>query len=71
MPEIARKPEISVEREKGTLYSFFAIKFHEGDEDRAKVERNDFILIGYFEFYFKIAYLLFIELLKNSYEKSN
>ena len=38
MLEVAQKAKISYERKPGTLHSFFALKFHEGDEDRAKVE---------------------------------
>lgn len=38
MQEIAQRAKISYERKAKTLHSFFALKFHEGDEDRAKVE---------------------------------
>ena len=38
MKELAKKAEISYERKPGTLHSFFALKFHDGDEDREKVE---------------------------------
>ena len=38
MKQIAQKAQISYERKSQTLHSFFALKFHEGDEDRAKVE---------------------------------
>ena len=38
MSEVAQRAKISYERKLGTLHSFFALKFHEGDEDRAKVE---------------------------------
>lgn len=38
MPEIAKKISIPYERKPGAIHSFFALKFHEGDEDRAKVE---------------------------------
>ena len=38
MTEIAKPVIIPKERKPGTLHSFFALKFHEGDEDRAKVE---------------------------------
>ena len=38
MSEVAQRAKISYERKPGTLHSFFALKFHEGDEDRAKVE---------------------------------
>ena len=38
MPEIAQRAKISYERKPKTLHSFFALKFHDGDEDRAKVE---------------------------------
>ena len=36
--EKAQKPNISYERRPRTLQAFFALKFHDGDEDRAKVE---------------------------------
>lgn len=35
---VAERAEISYERKPKTLHSFFALKFHDGDEDRAKVE---------------------------------
>lgn len=35
---VAQKAKISYERKPKTLHSFFALKFHDGDEDRAKVE---------------------------------
>ena len=38
MSTVAKKPEISYERKPNTLHAFFALKFHEGDADRAKVE---------------------------------
>ena len=38
MSEVAQRAKISYERKPGTLHSFFALKFHEGDEDREKVE---------------------------------
>lgn len=38
MSKVAQRAKISYERKPGTLHSFFALKFHEGDEDRAKVE---------------------------------
>lgn len=38
MSATAKKPEISYERKSNTIHSFFALKFHEGDKDRAKVE---------------------------------
>lgn len=38
MSEVAKKAKISYERKSGMLHSFFALKFHEGDEDRKKVE---------------------------------
>ena len=38
MSEVAQRAKISYERKPNTLHSFFALKFHEGDEDRAKVE---------------------------------
>ena len=34
----AQKVQIPFERKPGTIHSFFALKFHDGDEDRAKVE---------------------------------
>ena len=34
----AQKAKIPYERKSETLHSFFALKFHDGDEDRAKVE---------------------------------
>ena len=38
MVEIAKPVAIPKTRKPGTLHSFFALKFHEGDEDKAKVE---------------------------------
>lgn len=38
MTEIAQPAIIPKDRKPGTLHSFFALKFHEGEEDRAKVE---------------------------------
>lgn len=38
MAELARRAEISYERKAGKIHSFFALKFHDGDEDLAKVE---------------------------------
>lgn len=38
MPQEAQKVRFPYERKPKTLHSFFALKFHEGDEDRAKVE---------------------------------
>ena len=38
MSDVAQKVKISYERKPKTLHSFFALKFHDGDEDRAKVE---------------------------------
>lgn len=38
MSEIAQRAKISYERKNATLHSFFALKFHDGDEDLAKVE---------------------------------
>lgn len=38
MKEIARRADISYERKPKTLHSFFALKFHDGDEDLKKVE---------------------------------
>ena len=38
MPKEAQKVRIPYERKPETLHSFFALKFHEGDEDKAKVE---------------------------------
>ena len=37
MKELAKKAEISYERKPKTLHSFFALKFHDGDEDLEKV----------------------------------
>ena len=34
----AQKVQIPYERKPGTIHSFFALKFHDGDADRAKVE---------------------------------
>lgn len=38
MSEVAQRAKISYERRPNTLHSFFALKFHDGDEDKAKVE---------------------------------
>ena len=38
MKQLAKNACISPLREPQTLHSFFALKFHDGDEDRAKVE---------------------------------
>ena len=38
MSKTAQRAKIPYERKNGTLHSFFALKFHKGDEDRAKVE---------------------------------
>jgi len=38
MAEIAKPVIIPKDRKPGTLHSFFALKFHDGDEDKAKVE---------------------------------
>lgn len=38
MFEVAQRAQISYERKQGTIHSFFALKFHDGDEDRAKVK---------------------------------
>lgn len=38
MSEVAQRAKISYERKTKTLHSFFALKFHEGSEDRKKVE---------------------------------
>ena len=38
MSELAKRAEISYERKPNTIHSFFALKFHDGDADRAKVE---------------------------------
>ncbi len=38
LKEVAHKPKISYERKTGTVHAFFSLKFHDGDEDRAKVE---------------------------------
>ena len=34
----AQRATISYERKPGTIHSFFALKFHDGEEDRTKVE---------------------------------
>ena len=36
--ELAKPARIPKNRKPGTLHSFFALKFHEGDEDKTKVE---------------------------------
>ena len=38
MSELAKQAKISYERKPGMLHSFFALKFHDGEEDRAKIE---------------------------------
>lgn len=38
MSQVAQKAKILYERKTSTLHSFFALKFHEGDKDLAKVE---------------------------------
>lgn len=38
MADIAKPVKISKERKPGTLHSFFALKFHDGDQDKAKLE---------------------------------
>ena len=38
MVETAKPVVIPKDRKPGTLHSFFALKFHDGDKDRAKVE---------------------------------
>lgn len=38
MTEIAKTAIIPKERKSGTIHSFFALKFHDGKEDKAKVE---------------------------------
>ena len=38
MTEIARPITIPKNRKPGTLHSFFALKFHDGEEDKAKIE---------------------------------
>lgn len=38
MKEVAQRPKIPYEREKQKLVSFFALKFHDGDKDKNKVE---------------------------------
>jgi MAF protein len=38
MGEVAKPAVIPKERKPGTIHSFFALKFHDGDEDKAKVE---------------------------------
>ena len=47
MPEIAQRAKISYERKPKTLHSFFALKFHDGDEDRAKVEAIESASVSY------------------------
>lgn len=44
MSEIAQRAKISYERKSETLHSFLALKFHDGDEDRAKVEAIELAL---------------------------
>ena len=38
MPEVAKRAVIPYERKPRTIHSFFALKFHDGEEDLAKVE---------------------------------
>ena len=38
MTKLAQKAKIPCERQRAKLHSFFALKFHDGDEDLAKVE---------------------------------
>ena len=38
MSEKAQRVKIAYERKPNTLHSFYATKFHDGDEDRANVE---------------------------------
>ena len=38
MKETAKRVNISYERKPKTLHSFFALKFHDGDEDLEKVK---------------------------------
>ena len=38
MTEIAKPVVIQKSRKPGTLHSFFALKFHDGDQDKSKVE---------------------------------
>lgn len=38
MTKIAKAAVIPKDRKAGSIHSFFALKFHEGDEDKAKVE---------------------------------
>ena len=38
MPQTAKPAIIPKDRKAGTLHSFFALKFHDGDEDKSKVE---------------------------------
>ena len=38
MPEVAKRAVIPYERKPKTIHSFFALKFHDGEEDLAKVE---------------------------------
>lgn len=44
MSKVAQRAKISYERKPGMLHSFFALKFHEGDEDKAKVEAIELAL---------------------------
>ena len=44
MKQQAKNASISPLREPQTLHSFFALKFHDGDEDRAKVEAIEQVL---------------------------
>lgn len=44
MSDIAQRAKISYERNPKTLHSFFALKFHDGDEDREKVEAIEYAL---------------------------
>ena len=38
MVEFAKAAVIPKDRKPGTLHSFFALKFHDGEEDKAKIE---------------------------------
>ena len=49
MSEVAQKLKISYERKAATLHSFFALKFHDGDEDLAKVEAIENGAVSYGE----------------------
>lgn len=38
MTKLAKPIRLSKDREPGTLHSFFALKYHEGDQDKLKIE---------------------------------